>query len=417
MSLAGEQPKRAFRLSMLVYDSRYRAYTIQVLFIAALAVLIGWLVNNAAENLARLGITPDFSFLWNRAGYDISMKLIHYTNDSTHGRAALVGLINTLFVSALGCVTATILGVVAGVLRLSKNWVIARLMTVYIEVVRNVPLLLWLLVIYAVFTSVTPSPSEFRGTHPKAEMWFWGSTAITNRYVALPSPEFFRSLGNVDLGIFKVSLDLLALIAVIVAGVLVQRALRRRATRIQEATGRRPATWWAPILCILVPVVALLMLLGFHLDDPRIRGFNFSGGILAPNSIFALWFGLSVYTATYIAEIVRAGILAVSKGQTEAAHALGLRPRRTMSLVVLPQALRVIVPPLISQFLNLTKNSTLAFAVAYPDLGATLGGITLNQSGRALECILLMMVTYLAISLLISAVMNAYNRAVRLKER
>jgi general L-amino acid transport system permease protein len=417
MSIADERPTQGFRLSMLIYDSKYRSYTIQVLFILGLAIVFGWLISNAATNLAKLGINPSFDFLWNRAGYPVSMTLIDYTADNTHGRAALVGLINTLFVSALGCVTATILGVIAGVLRLSKNWVISRLMTVYIEVVRNVPLLLWLLIIFAVFTQLTPAPNAFRGAHPTAHMWMWDSIAVTNRYVALPSPVFWRSLGNVDLGIFKVSTDLLALIAVIIVGVWGNRRYIRRVNRIQEETGRRPTTWWVSLLLILGPPVALLIALGLHLEYPVLKGFNFSGGIIAPNSIFALWFGLSVYTATYIAEIVRAGILAVSKGQTEAASALGMRPNRTMSLVVLPQALRVIVPPLISQFLNLTKNSTLAFAVAYPDLGATLGGITLNQTGRALECILLMMMTYLIISLLISLAMNIFNRSIKLKER
>lgn len=417
MSIADERPTRGFRLSMLIYDSKYRAYSIQFLFIVGLVLLFGWLIDNAATNLASLGISPSFDFLWNRAGYPVSMSLIDYSADSTHGRAALVGLLNTLFISVLGCVTATILGVIVGVLRLSKNWVISRLMTVYVEVVRNVPLLLWLLIIFAVLTQLTPAPNAYRGDHPAAHMWFWNSVAVTNRYVALPSPVFWRSLGDVDLTIFKVSLDLCALIATIILGFWANRVFIRRIDRIQEETGRRPSTWWATLLLIVGPPVLLLIALGLHFDYPTLKGFNFSGGIIAQNSIFALWFGLSVYTATYIAEIVRAGILAVSKGQTEAAEALGLRPGRTMSLVVLPQALRVIVPPLISQFLNLTKNSTLAFAVAYPDLGATLGGITLNQTGRALECILLMMMTYLIISLLISAAMNIFNRSVRLKER
>lgn len=417
MSVVEERPAGGFRLSSLVYDSQYRGYTIQFLFFLALAALIGWLLYNAEVNLAKLGIAPNFGFLDNRAGYDISMKLIHYTNDSTHARAALVGLINTLFVSFLGCVTATVLGIVVGVLRLSKNWVIARLMTVYVEVVRNVPLLLWLLVFFAIFTEISPPPSAYRGENPTAHMWFWQSVAVTNRYVALPSPIFWHSLGNVSLGIFDVSLDLMALIAVVVFGVWANRRLVRRADRIQAATGRRPKTWWAAILLILGLPVLLLILLGFHFDYPTIKGFNFTGGILAPNPLFALWFGLSIYTAAFIAEIVRAGIMAVSRGQTEAAYALGLRPGRTMRLVILPQALRVIVPPLISEFLNLTKNSTLAAAISYPDLGATLGGITLNQTGRALECILLMMITYLIISLVISFAMNMFDRSVRLKER
>ena len=240
MSIADHRSDTRFRFRMLIHDQRYRAVTIQILFFLAIVALAGWLVSNAAANLAKLGIKPSFDFLWNRAGYDISMKLIHYTNDSTHARAALVGLVNTLFVSVLGCVTATIIGVIVGVLRLSKNWVIARLMTVYIEVVRNVPLLLWLLVLFAVFTEATPAPSQFRGDNPTAHMWLWDSVAVTNRYVALPSPVFYRSLGDANLVIFNVSLDLMALIAVIIGGVLVHRAYLRRATRVQEATSVRP---------------------------------------------------------------------------------------------------------------------------------------------------------------------------------
>ena len=419
MSVADDRPAGGggFQFRKLIYDSQYRGYTIQVLFMAALIVMIGWLVYNAYVNLGRLGIEPDFGFLNTRAGYGLSLTLINYTSDSTNGMAALAGLVNTLFVSFLGCVAATIIGVIAGIARLSKNWVIARLMTVYIEVVRNVPLLLWLLVIIYLLTVISPAPSAFRGTHPQAHMWLWNSVAVTNRYTALPAPQVTHSLGSLNIGIAAISLDFLAFVAVIVAAFFANHLYLRRVTRIQEETGERPTTWWKSTLIILVPPVLTLIAMGFHLDYPVLKGFNFKGGVLAPNALFALWFGLSVYTATYIAEIVRAGILAVSRGQTEAASALGLRPNRTMSLVVLPQALRVIVPPLISQYLNLTKNSTLAFAVSYPDLGATLGGITLNQTGRALECILLMMLAYLTISLLISLGMNIYNRSTRLKER
>lgn len=417
MTTAIEPPKRGFRLSMLVYDSRYRSITIQIVFMFALALLIGWLTSNAITNLAKMGLTPSFDFLWHRAGYDISMKLIPYTNDSTHARAALVGLVNTLFVSALGCVLATVIGVVAGVLRLSKNWLIARLMTIYVEIFRNVPLLLWLLVIFAVFTEAAPPPSAFRGANPSAHMWFGDAVAVTNRYVALPAPLFSRSLGSLDLGFISIGLNFLAILGTLIVGILIQRALVRRAERIQNATGKRPTTWWQGIVLIVGLPIAVFIALGFHLEYPAIRGFNFRGGILAPNPLFALLLGLSLYTGAFIAEIVRSGIMAVSHGQTEAALALGLRPTRTMRLVVLPQALRVIVPPLISQFLNLTKNSTLAAAISYPDLTATLGGVTLNQTGRALESILLLMIIYLIISLLISLAMNLFNRAVRLKER
>ena len=232
----------------------------------------------------------------------------------------------------------------AGVLRLSNNWVIARLMTLYIEIFRNVPLLLWLLVIFAIFTEAAPPPSAYRGADPQADMWFWHSVAVTNRYVALPSPIFYRSLGDIDLVIFKVSLDLLAIIAALVIGIFVDRKIKARATRIQNATGKRPKTWWISLLLIVGLPVLVLIVLGFHFDYPVMKGFNFRGGILAPTPLFTLWLGLSIYTGTYIAEIVRAGILAVSRGQTEAASALGLRQNRVMNLVVLPQALRVIVP-------------------------------------------------------------------------
>ena len=228
---------------------------------------------------------------------------------------------------------------------------------------------------------------------------------------------FARSLGNIDVGLFLVSLDLVAIIAVITGSVLVNRKILASATAVQNATGVRPVTWWKSILVLVAPVVLLLLALGFHAERPVLRGFNFTGGLDVSNSLMALWLGLTLYTTAFIAEIVRAGIASVSHGQTEAAFALGLRPGHTMRLVILPQALRGIVPPLISQYLNITKNSSLAIAVGYMDLRGTLGGITLNQTGRELEAVLLMMLIYLAISLVISGVMNLYNNSVKLKER
>ncbi|MBD3764732.1 MAG: ABC transporter permease subunit [Rhodobacterales bacterium] len=420
MSIADEAPKPAFRLSMLIYDTRYRSLTIQVVVFLLVMAGAAWLIDNTARNLQALGKDFNFGFLWNRAGYDISQRLVEYTNDSTHGRAMLVGLLNTLLVAFLGCIAATVLGVFIGVLRLSPNWLAARLMTVYVEVFRNVPLLLWILMIYAVFTEVMPPPNAFRPNAEgvtAAQMVLGDSVAFTNRYTAIPDPLFSRSLGNIDLGIFLVSVDLLAILAVLTGSWWVNRRLLRHATAVQEATGLRPVTWWKSLLIWLVPLAVLKVALGFHLGYPELKGFNFTGGINVSNSFVALWLALSLYTGAFIAEIVRAGILAISRGQTEAAYALGLRPGRTMSLVILPQALRVIVPPLISQYLNLTKNSSLAIAVGYLDLRGTLGGITLNQTGRELEAILLMMLIYLALSLAISGVMNIYNASVRLKER
>lgn len=420
MALVSEQPKESFRLSMLVYDTRFRSWTIQIVVLILVALAFSWLIHNLVTNLAAKGKDIDFGFLWMRAGYDINQRLVAYTNDSTHARALLIGLLNTLLVASIGCFLATVLGVLVGILRLSKNWLIGRLMTVYVEVFRNIPVLLWILLAYVILTEVTPPPNAFRvveGQEPLARMWLDGSVAVTNRGTNIPEPLFSRSLGNIDLGIFLISLDLLAIIAALVGSFFLNRAVVRAASHHQEATGIRPATWWKSLLIWTVPVLALLYALGFHLAYPTFKGFNFTGGIQVLHSFTALLIALTIYTGAFIAEAVRAGVQAISRGQTEAAYALGLPAGRTMRLVVLPQALRVIIPPLISQYLNLTKNTSLAIAVSYMDLRGTLGGITLNQTGRELECMLLLMGIYLVISLIISSVMNIYNNAVRLKER
>lgn len=425
MATLADTPKQSFRLGMLIYDTRYRSATIQIVVLLLFMLGAAWLLHNLFTNLAERGKDLSFSFLWTRAGYDINQTLIPYTNDSTHFRALLVGLVNTLLVAFLGCAAATVIGVIVGVLRLSSNWLVARLMTLYVEIFRNVPVLLWILVAFAIFTDVTPSPSQFRvtdqmvadGVKPEASMILFDSVAITNRGTFIPKIVYSRSLGEIHLGFLPISLNTLAMLAAIVGGVIVFRAIGRNATQVQEATGVRPVTWWKRLLALFGPVLVVAFALGFSLERPTLGGFNFTGGINVLNSLMALWIGLTLYTAAFIGEIVRAGINAISKGQTEAAYALGLRPRRTMSLVILPQALRVIIPPLISQYLNLTKNSSLAIAVSYMDLRGTLGGITLNQTGRELECMLLLMLIYLVLSLLISSAMNVYNNAVRLKER
>ena len=461
MTMATSVPKESFRLSMLLYDTRFRSYTIQIVVLILFLAALGWLVNNTVQNLAAKDRTFDFGFLFNRAGYDINPHLINYTNDDTHGRALLVGLLNTLSVAIFGCIFATILGVAAGVLRLSSNWIVARLMTVYVEITRNVPVLLWIIVTYVALAETTSPPSAFKitpdmvkeGIAPEASMHLWDSVAITNREISIPAPLVRHSLGSIDFGLFSLSLDFVAFVALLVASIAVSRWLGRRATRIQEETGRRPLTWPLRAAVLILPVVALLTAQGFHLERPSMwktdtngdyilvdstgqelvdanglalpdaegqritSGFNFRGGIPLTHAFTALLVGLVFYTGAYIAEIVRAGILAVSRGQSEAAYALGLAPQRTMNLVVLPQALRVIVPPLISQYLNLTKNTSLAAAVSFMDLKGTLGGITMNQTGKELECMLLMMGIYLVLSLIISAVMNVYNKAVMLKER
>jgi general L-amino acid transport system permease protein len=369
------------------------------------------------SNLRALGKDFSFAFLSAPAGYDINQQPISYTSQSTHGRAALVGLLNTIILAVMACALATVLGVVAGVLRLSKNWIVARLMTLYVEVFRNIPTLLWIIIFGAIMTEAMPAPNAFRGDNPTASMIFADSVAITNRGVYIPAIEFARDLGSVSLGPVAPSLSWIALIAVFIASVFANRALLANATKVQNATGVRPVTWWKSIAILFGPVAALFVALGGYLVYPELRGFNFTGGTHLRNSLIAMWLGLGIYTGAFVAEVVRSGILAISKGQTEAAFALGLQPGRTMRLVILPQALRVIIPPLISQYLNITKNTSLGLAVGYMDLRSTLGGITINQTGRELEGMLLMMLVYLAISLVISGSMNVYNSRVKLKER
>lgn len=425
MALATDTPKESFRLSMLIYDTRFRSITIQVIVLILVLMGVGWLLNNTIENLAAKDKDINFSFLFSRAGYDIDQQLIPYTNDSTHGRALVIGLLNTLVVAFFACIFATLIGVFAGVLRLSKNWLVGRLMTIYVEVFRNVPLLLWIILSFVIFSETRPQPKDFKvtdemvaaGEAPKAAMALWDSVAVTNRGSNIPMPLLSRPLGGFEVWGVPVNFSVLATLAVIIGSILVNRGVLRRAKAIQEETGDRPVTWWKSLLILFVPAIVLLAAMGFHLEYPVLKGFNFQGGLNVAHSFTALLIALSLYHGTYIAEAVRSGILAISRGQTEAAYALGLRPGRTTSLIILPQALRVIIPPLISQYLNITKNTTLGMAISYLDLKGTLGGITLNQTGRELECMLLMMLIYLILSLLISSGMNVYNNAMKLKER
>lgn len=402
---------------MLIYDKRYRSLTIQAVVFLLVMLSASWLIDNTLRNLAIMGKTFSFDFLFRRAGYDIPQQLIPYNSDDTHLRASIVGLLNTLQVSILGCIAATFVGVVVGVLRLSSNWLIARLMTVYVEVFRNIPLLLWILVILAIFTEVMPAPNAYRGDAPQASMILFDLIAPTNRYTAIPSIGMTNPPATIALGREGISWALIAYVVVIAAAIIAHRRLRAGARRVQEQTGQRPVIWWKALAFYLVPLLGLTWWFGLHLIPPVLRGFNFVEGINLDNAFVVLWLALTLYTGAFIAEIVRAGIQAVNRGQSEAAFALGLRPRRTMSLVVLPQALRVIIPPLISQYLNLTKNSSLAIAVGYMDVRGTLGGTTLNQTGREMECMVLLMGVYLALSLIISAGMNIFNNRVKLKER
>lgn len=397
-------PRESFRLSQLLYDARYRSLTIQVVAAILIMLLLVELVDNTVTNLAALGKDIRFGFLWSTAGYDINQQLIPFSSQDTHARAALVGILNTLLVAVLGCILATVIGVLAGVLRLSKNWLVARIMTVYVEAMRNTPLLIWIYIVFAVMTEATPLPREFR-EGGSSSMIFWDSVAITNRGVYIPAPVWGAGSGIV------VAVFLLSIAAIFV--------LRRYARKRQEQTGQQLPVFWISLGLFFLPALLAFYVMGrpVTLDYPALGGFNFEGGIQVRNSFIALWLALSLYTSAFIAEIVRSGILAVSKGQTEAAFALGIQPNRTMQLIILPQALRVIIPPLISQYLNLTKNSSLAIAVGYMDVRSTLGGITINQTGRELEGMLLLGLFYLITSLVISSLMNVYNSSVKLKER
>lgn len=415
--LSGAAPsKPSFSLNMLLYDQRYRSITIQIFALFVLMLGVAWLIDNVATNLQLLGRTFGFGFLNQPAGYDINQRLIEYNSTMTHGRAALVGFLNTVLLAILGCILATIIGVIAGVLRLSQNWIVSRLVGFYVEIFRNIPTLIWILIFGAIMAEGMPAPSAFRGETPTAFMLF-DAVAITNRGIFLPAIVFGTELGTLPLGPISPSLNWLLVIAVLLASIFTARALVSHANRVQNATGERPKTWWKILLLLFLPVTVVFITLGAHLELPELRGFNFAGGLHMRNSFIAMWLGLSIYTGAFIAEIVRGGILAISKGQTEAAYALGVQPGRTMRLVILPQALRVIIPPLISQYLNLTKNTSLGLAVGYMDLRSTLGGITINQTGRELEGMMLLMLIYLLLSLTISALMNVYNNRVKLKER
>ncbi len=397
--------QKSFRLGMLLYDSRYRSMTIQVIALILFMLAIGWLVSNAASNLAALGKPLSFRFLSQPASYDINQKIIEYDSTMSHGRAALVGILNTLLVAVLGCITATFIGVTAGVLRLSNNWIISRLMTVYIEAVRNVPVLLWILLTMAVLIETLPKISTFRGDDPSSSLILWESVAITNAGIFVPSPVFGTG------SMFVVITFLLSLVAMWVFG--------RWSKARQAETGQILPNFWIKLGLFIVPSLVMFYIMGqpITLQYPEMGRFRFAGGYVIRNSLIALWLALSIYTGAFIAEAVRAGIQAVSKGQSEAAFALGLQPGRTMSLVVLPQALRVIIPPMISQYLNLTKNSSLAIAVGYMDVTGTLGGITLNQTGREMESLILLMACYLTISITVSIGMNWYNESIKMKER
>jgi general L-amino acid transport system permease protein len=389
---AGQAAKASF-----LYRPEVRQVIYQVILIVLLGIAVWEIVNNVADNLRRQNIASGFGF-WNRtSGFDISQTLIAYTNTSTYGQAFWVGLTNTLLVAALGIVFATILGFIIGIARLSSNWVVAKLATVYVEVIRNLPLLLQLMFWYFAVLKNLPGPRQ--------SLALPAGASLNVRGLYLPAPVPQDGFGAVAL----------AFLIGIVASIAVYLWARRR----QMATGQQFPVFLTSLALIFgLPLIAYLLTgMPLTFDYPELKGFNFQGGMVIQPEFMALLLGLSIYTASFIAEIVRAGIMGVSKGQKEAARAIGLSNGQMLRLVVIPQAARIIIPPLTSQYLNLTKNSSLAVAIGYPDFVSVFTGTVLNQTGQAVEIILLTMAVFLTLSLLTSAFMNWFNTRMALVER
>ncbi|MEI2780222.1 MAG: amino acid ABC transporter permease [Candidatus Competibacter sp.] len=374
-----------------------RAIAFQVIALVVTVAFGLYIFENTQANLRRLGIASGFGFLSSSSGFDIIQSLIPYSPTSSYGRVFWVALLNTLLVSALGVVLATLLGFVIGVARLSKNWLISRLALVYIETFRNIPLLLQIFFWYFAVLRAMPSPRQ--------SLSLGDAVFVNIRGLYVPAPQFLDGFGWV-----VVAFGIAA-----VAAWLVARWARLR----QMATGRQFPTLSVSLALLLGLPLLTFWLAGSPLEwqVPELRGFNFQGGWVVIPEMASLLLALTIYTAAFIAEIVRAGIQAVSHGQTEASFSLGLNPGMTLRLIILPQALRVIIPPLTNQYLNLTKNSSLAAAIGYPDMVSAFAGTVLNQTGQAIECIAITMAVYLTISLLISLAMNWYNRRVALVER
>jgi general L-amino acid transport system permease protein len=379
-------------------DPKVRSIAYQVVLCAVIGFLVWGAASNAIENMRKAHIASGFGFWSHTAGFDISQTLIHFdSQSSSYGRAFWVGLLNTLLVASLGIVFATILGFIVGISRLSSNWLVSKVATGYVETIRNIPLLLQLLFWYNAVLKALPS---FRDS-----IVFPGSIYLNNRGLFMPDPIFLSGFGFVE--------------GAIIVGIIGAIAFYIWARKRQEATGQQAPVFLVTLTLVIGLPLIVFALMGFPLkfDLPVGGRFNISGGIALQPEFTALLFGLSIYTASFIAEVVRAGILAVSRGQTEAAYSVGLTPGPTLRLIVIPQAMRVIIPPLTSQYLNLTKNSSLAVAIGYPDLVQVFTGTVLNQTGQAVEVVAITMAVYLTISLTTSLLMNVYNARIALVER
>ena len=378
-------------------DPKVRAWLFQIITIVAVVSLGWYLFHNTQTNMQHRGITSGFDFLERSAGFGIAQHLIDYTESDSYARVFVIGLLNTLLVSVIGVVLATLLGFIIGVARLSPNWMINKLATVYVEVFRNIPPLLQILFWYFAVFLTMPLP---RNSHNVGDTFFMSSRGL-NMPAALASEGFWPFVASI----------VIAIVAVVL--------MTRWANKRFEATGVPFHKFWAGLaLLIVIPALCTLVFgAPLHWEMPRLAGFNFVGGWVLIPELLALTLALTVYTAAFIAEIVRSGIQSVSHGQTEAAHSLGMRPGPTLRKVIIPQALRVIIPPLTSQYLNLAKNSSLAAGIGYPEMVSLFAGTVLNQTGQAIEVIAITMSVYLAISISISLLMNWYNKRIALIER
>lgn len=377
-------------------DQNTRAILYQIITAALVAFIGYYLISNVQTNMAKQSIASGFGFIDKEAAFEIGETLIEYSAADTYGRALLVGVLNTLKISLVGMILTTILGTFIGICTLSTNWLVAKLGNIYVEIFQNVPVLLQLFFFYALFYEIFPSPRQ--ALNPVKGVF------ITNRGIDFPVPAEHPAWGYMTW----------ALIAACIIAYLVKRWADNR----QEKTGQQFPTFWTGLtLLIAIPLVTWLFNgAPTQLDIPELKGFNFSGGKNISPEFSALLIGLVLYTASFIAQIVRAGIQSISHGQTEAAMSIGLRQSLVLKLIIFPQALRVIVPPLTSQLLNLTKNSSLAVAIGYPDF-VQVAGTTINQTGQAVEGVALMMIVYLTFSLLTSAFMNWYNKKIAIIER
>lgn len=378
----------------LFFDEKSRSLIVQAFVIGIFAVFIYLLVQQTATNLDKRGISSGFDFLSMSAGYDISIRLIPFTSEDTHLRAYFVGLLNTLMIAICGCFLATILGFVVGVIRLSSNWLFRNIAYVYVEFTRNVPVLLQIVLYYSILLHLPKI---------KQAIVLFEGFYLTNRGLYSPLPIIKDGF----------SIVLASFVIAIILSIFIKKNLKRK----QEKTGKQyPIFLINSALIIFTPIIFYyIMGMPIEFEIPVLKGFNFKGGMVIRPEFIGMLLGLSIYTAAFISETVRSGIISVSKGQREASQALGLKSNLVMRLIVIPQALRVIIPPLTSQYLNLTKNSSLGIAIGYADLVHGFGGISLNQTGRAIEIMLMVMLTYLTISLIISLFMNIYNKSVQFK--